>query len=63
MSLKDKLLTRSLLSSNKQRGEDKIRSEIEEIVPDISNQYTNFKIDSNDKYTNINANLFILNNV
>lgn len=53
ISLKSKLLIRSLISSNKQRGEDKIRSEIEEIVPDISSQYTNFKIDTNDKYTNI----------
>ena len=53
ISLKDKVFIRSLISSNKQRGEDKIRSEIEEIVPDISKQYTNHTIDPNDKYTNI----------
>ncbi len=43
-------LTMAVLASNKQRGEDLLKAELVEIVPDISKQYTTFEIATNDTY-------------
>ena len=40
-----KLLTKSLISSNKQRDELELKLKLENIVPDISHQYSVGKID------------------
>jgi hypothetical protein len=45
-----KLLTKSLISSNKQRDELELKLKLENIVPDISHQYSVGKIDMNNKY-------------
>lgn len=44
------LFTKSLISVNKQRGEVLIKAKLAEIVPDLSNQYSHFKIDMNNEY-------------
>ena len=48
----EKLLLKSLQFSSKQRGEQELRGELEEIVKDISNQYTTFTIAPDNKYIN-----------
>jgi len=44
------LLNRSLIASNKQRNEVELKSKLGQIVPDLTNQYTTFKIDMNNSY-------------
>lgn len=46
----EKILTLSLLKSNKNRKEVALKKRLSEIVPDLTNQYTTFKIDMNNKY-------------
>lgn len=45
-----KILTKSLIASNKERGEEKLKDLLASIVTDLSNQYSTFKINMNDKY-------------
>ena len=45
-----KLFVRSLLKSNRNRGEAALKQRLMEIVPDISRQYTTFCVDSDDTY-------------
>jgi hypothetical protein len=47
------LLIRSLVKSNAERGESILKSSLEMIVPDISQQYSTFRIDPNDKFLNL----------
>ncbi|MFK5974990.1 MAG: hypothetical protein QM493_00655 [Sulfurovum sp.] len=44
------ILNKSLLSSNIQRKEKELKKKLTKIVPDLTNQYTTFKIDMNNKY-------------
>ena len=48
-----KIQTKSLIVANKQRGEQSIRELLLTILRDIENQYSTFKINKNDFYTNI----------
>lgn len=45
-----KVLTWSLIVSNKLRKENQLKSQLEKILPDLSQQYTTFTIDMNDNY-------------
>ena len=49
-SIRSGLLIRSLLKSNKQRGESTLKNKLSSIVPDLTDQYTTFKINMNDAY-------------
>jgi len=44
------LMTLSLIFSHRSRKENSLKRKLSEIVPDISNQYTTFKINMNDPY-------------
>lgn len=44
------ILTKSLESSNRQRNEEALKDKLTTIVPDLSNQYSHFKIAMSDKY-------------
>lgn len=44
------LLTKSLKATNKQRNEQYIKKKLTDIVPDLSDQYSHFKIDMTDSY-------------
>jgi len=48
-----KIQAKSLIAANKERGEQSIRDLLLTIVPDIENQYSTFKINKSDFYTNI----------
>lgn len=45
-----KLLTTSLIASNKERKEFELKKKLEKIVPNLTNQYTTFKVDMNNEY-------------
>jgi len=45
-----KLLTKSLKCTNKQRKEVELKKQLQEIIPDLTNQYSGFKIDMNNSY-------------
>jgi hypothetical protein len=53
-SLARVVLTRALVSGNRERGEDVLKSELVRIVPDISRQYTTFTIPPDDVYLHEN---------
>jgi len=44
------LLTKSLISSNRERGEVELKEKLQKIIPDLTNQYSGFKIDMNNSY-------------
>ena len=44
------LLTQSLISTNRERKEVELKAELKNIIPDLTNQYSGFQIDMNNKY-------------
>ena len=44
------ILIRSLISSNKQRGEALLKEKLTKICPDLSDQYSNSEVDMNNRY-------------
>lgn len=46
----DRIMIRSLLKSNRQRGEQDLKKKLTAIVPDISEQYTAFRLDGDGRY-------------
>ncbi|HRR41120.1 MAG TPA: hypothetical protein P5244_07810, partial [Syntrophales bacterium] len=46
----DRIMTWSLARSNRQRGEQDLKNRLISIVPDISEQYTAFRLDGDNRY-------------
>ena len=49
-SARTRLLIKSLLKSNKQRGESELKDKLSMVVPDLTDQYTTHKTDMRDTY-------------